>query len=158
MKRQLVKAQQIKAKIQTLIKLVGLGIKKYIVQLLDLETQLEEALKVQIKREVKMIEENEDFYYNQAQSVAEKLKDANHIPLKGSDKQIAWAEVIRAKAIDSLAIQICNKEITEEQAWQTLNNKSAGWWIDNRGNWMDVKNTTYTKTSKKTTLNAWCWD
>lgn len=101
---------------------------------------------------------DEDFYYNQAQSVAEKFKDANHIPLNGSDKQIAWAEVIRAKAIDSLAIQICNKEITEEQAWQTLNNKSAGWWIDNRGNWMDVKNTTYTKTSKKTTLNAWCWD
>lgn len=101
---------------------------------------------------------DEDFYYNQAQSVAEKLKDANHISLTGSDKQIAWAEIIRAKAIDSLAIQICNKEITEEQAWQTLNNKSASWWINSRSNWVDVKNTTYTKTSKKTTLNAWCWD
>jgi hypothetical protein len=48
MKRQSAKVQQLKGRIQSLINLVKLGIKKYIVQLLDLEAELAIALKRQM--------------------------------------------------------------------------------------------------------------
>ena len=38
----------LKTKIQTALKLIALKIKKYVIQLLDLETQLEEATKAQL--------------------------------------------------------------------------------------------------------------
>lgn len=49
MKRQSAKVQQLKGKIASLINLVKLGVKKYIVKLLDLEAQLSVALQSQIK-------------------------------------------------------------------------------------------------------------
>jgi hypothetical protein len=93
-KRQLAKVQQIKAKIQTLIKLVGLGIKKYIVQLLDLEAKLEEGQKEQMKYTQEQIkaafekaggnwrEWNDDFY-----NLIPQLKGLN---LSGDESSNLW--------------------------------------------------------------------
>lgn len=44
-------------------------------------------------------------------------------PLKGSEKQVAWAETIRAKAL---------KKAPEELAKKLMKIKSAKWWIDRR--------------------------
>lgn len=48
MKRQSALVQQLKGKIQSLVNLVKLGVKKYIIQLLDLEARLADALNKQM--------------------------------------------------------------------------------------------------------------
>lgn len=92
---------------------------------------------IKVVKVIKMIED-ENFYYKQAEAVKNQLQDANKIPLLGSPKQVAWAERIRNQALESIAIQVCEKEITIDQAWSFLSNPSSSWWIDNRDKWIDL--------------------
>lgn len=66
----------LKAKIQATLKLIALKVKRYVFQLLELDQKLEEAMSEQL------------------------------VALKGSDKQIAWAEKIR----ETILSLIENKE------------------------------------------------
>lgn len=51
--------------------------------------------------------------------------------LQGSEKQIAWAEKIRAEYIDLLRKLFGNPDAVEAVV---MLETSAAWWIDNRGN------------------------
>ena len=60
--------------------------------------------------------------------VSELTKNIALSTLQGSEKQIAWAEKIRAKALSTVE----NKK-PKQEFWEAVNKKiSASWWIDNR--------------------------
>mgnify|MGYP001826658835 CR=1 FL=1 len=65
------------------------------------------------------------------------MRDTNSmVALSGTDKQVAWAEGIRQKAILSL-IDACATGRVRGSVADILNiisNESAKWWIDNRDN------------------------
>lgn len=67
------------------------------------------------------------------EAAREQIGDMNFSELEGSEKQIAWAEDIRARAA-----AICKKAGATEKFWALFNEKtSAKWWIDNR-EFMDI--------------------
>lgn len=105
-----------------------------------------------VSKKVIAVKENNEI--DLVQAIAQRLSEANHIPLKGSSKQIAWAESIRTQAIDSIAGDIYLKICTEEQGWEKLKNSSAAWWIDNRSNWLDTSREQERSRVKRTRLLA----
>lgn len=63
----------------------------------------------------------------------EQIAEMQFSELEGSEKQIAWAEDIRARAAAT-----CKKCGGSEKFWALFNaKKSAKWWIDNR-DYMDM--------------------
>lgn len=82
-----------------------------------------------------------------AQIAAEENKESGLPALEGTDKQITWAETIRAKIkaeMDSIISQIVTtepqtSEQTQSKEWAIedakiiLRQKKAAYWIDNRG-------------------------
>lgn len=63
----------------------------------------------------------------------EEIGEMQFSELEGSEKQIAWAQDIRARAA-----AICKKAGATEKFWALFNEKtSAKWWIDNR-EFMDI--------------------
>lgn len=73
-----------------------------------------------------------------AETAAAKEANVGLPTLEGSEKQIAWAETIRAKFAAELNAKGFKFEMTETDAKlknalnATLYNTSAKWWIDNR--------------------------
>lgn len=66
-----------------------------------------------------------------------KSATADLIPLKGSDKQVAWAITIRAQAIAAVDAMIGNATLNEQQSkiMDALRGQAdASWWIDRRHN------------------------
>lgn len=75
----------------------------------------------------------------QAKAAARKNAAANLQALEGSEKQITWAEQIRAKAVESLSAirekldkQVAHARMAIEIIDATLSNTNAGAWIDCR--------------------------
>ena len=84
-----------------------------------------------------------------AQAAAEQAQAAGLPALQGTEKQVAWAEQIRAQAIQAVDALLAQQGEAqrEDPRWARLEaavaalrqQAAAAWWIDNRGNGADAK-------------------
>jgi hypothetical protein len=137
MKRQSTLVLDLKQKIQATLKLIALRVKSLILQLLDLENQLEQAMSEQLDSTVKDLLA----VFNERRDCLQE-SDSSQMPhLVGSHKQVIWAHQIRQEMVEwwtTVAEEFpemlsdINPEklakVFQTLLWET----DAGFWIKNR--------------------------
>lgn len=68
-----------------------------------------------------------------------KISDRELVPLSGTEKQVAWANEIRTQMV---ALLVGKSQDVSDDVWEAINRfTSAGFWIDNRFKYGDVRHT-----------------
>lgn len=68
-------------------------------------------------------------------------KQKDFIAMEGSEKQVKWAEQIKADALEKVELSLKTEQISQEQyeaIAATANSKDAQWWINRRNDFRNA--------------------